>query len=106
MNTTGYFFEASKFGGLTIQYWTGVPPAPATVALSGAVSATVFSHPSFAAVSACAVPPVAATRKISAGDVIVAFENTSAEAPALTPLIAPPLTTTCGVPPANGTRYR
>src|SRR5262245_17344120 len=30
-NTTGYFFVASKLGGLISQYWIGVPPAPGTV---------------------------------------------------------------------------
>jgi hypothetical protein len=29
--TTGYFFDASKFGGLISQYWTGAPAAPVTV---------------------------------------------------------------------------
>src|SRR5262245_48191320 len=103
MNTTGYFFDASKFGGLTIQYCTGVPPAPGTVALSGAVMATLRSQDSFARVSGCGDPPAIGARKISAGDVKDAIENTSVDALALAALIAPPFTRSFGVPPASGT---
>src|SRR5687767_9241598 len=48
--TTGYFFAASKFGGLINQYCTA-PPAAVTVRLSGSVNATSFSHGSLARVS-------------------------------------------------------
>src|SRR4051812_27191166 len=106
MNTTGYFFAASKFGGFTIQYCTGVPPAPATLALSAADVATDFSHASLTCVSACGEPPAIGVLKTSAGDVSVAFENTSVDALALTEVIDPPLTIICGVPPATGTLYR
>src|SRR3954451_1415487 len=63
-NTTGYFFDASKFGGLISQYCTGVPPAPATVRLSGFSNATSLSHDSFSRVSCVAsfdVPSSGAT---------------------------------------------
>src|SRR5262245_52197262 len=103
MNTTGYFFDGSKFGGLTIQYCTGVPPAPGTVALSGVVMATLRSHDSFMRVSNCGAPPAIGVRATSAGAVKDAFENTRFEALALTALIAPPFTISLGVPPASGT---
>ena len=80
---SGYFRLGSKFGGFRIQYCTGVPPAPATVADSGAGICTVFSHESFSCVRLCALPPLAATRKSSAGAVSDAFEKTIDESPAL-----------------------
>src|SRR3954469_7078767 len=43
-NTTGYFFAGSNAGGLISQYWIGVPPAPATVRLSGFANETSLSH--------------------------------------------------------------
>src|SRR5436190_19046668 len=64
-NTTGYFFDASKFGGLISQYWIGVPPAPGTVRLSGFSKATSFNQLSFSRVSGCGLSAVArVTRKI------------------------------------------
>src|SRR5213595_2485139 len=69
-NTTGYFFDASKSGGLISQYCTGAPPAPGAVRLSGLAKETSFSHASFSCVSGCGAFIVArVTRKISAGAV-------------------------------------
>src|SRR5687768_837820 len=61
-NTTGYFREASKWGGLISQYCTVAPAAPFTVRDSGGVNAT--SRWSFwdSAVSAFSAPPADGTR--------------------------------------------
>src|SRR4051794_31898258 len=80
--TTGYFFDASKSGGLISQYWIGVPPAPGAVRLSGFWNETSFSHGSFSRVSgfgSVAVSRVA--RKISAGAVSDDFSSTAKSAP-------------------------
>src|SRR5215813_840605 len=103
-NTTGYFFEASNDGGFTTKYWTGVPPAPATVSLSGGLIDSSFSHDPFSAVIACRAPPSLDARNTSAGAVIDDFEKTIALFATDGLLTTPPLTTSFGAPPASGTR--
>src|SRR5690242_16075698 len=97
--TTGYFFDASKFGGLISQYWTGVPPAPAAVRLSGFANVTSFSQDSFSCVSACGVSTVARVmRKISPGAVSVDLRTTAKSAPNSNALMEPPLVSCTGGP--------
>src|SRR5262245_24320424 len=102
MNTVLYFCDGSNFGGLSSQYWIGVPLAPATVRLSGCGIATSFSHDAFSDVSALTVPSVDA-RNNSAGAVSVDFANTANPLPAEIVAMPPPGATRFGVPPANGT---
>src|SRR5258707_3670109 len=104
-NPTGYFFDASKLGGLINQNWIAAPAAPATVRLSGLSNVTSFSHASFSWVRAGGAP-VRPMRKISAGAVRDVFENTTKSGPICGAEIVPPCATNWGAPPATGTRYR
>src|SRR5207237_4639748 len=102
--TTGYFFEASNAGGLTTKYCTGVPPAPATVRLSGALIDRPVSHGSFSRVNGWTAPPSVVARNTSAGAVIDDLAKTSDVLPADGALTTPPFTMSFGAPPASGTR--
>ena len=55
MNTSGYFFVASKFAGLTIHICTGVWFAPVTVTDSGGVNASCASNAALVCVTGCGV---------------------------------------------------
>src|SRR5512134_756144 len=103
MKTTGYFFDASKLGGLINQYCTGAPPAPGTVRLSGAENVTSLSQLSFSRVSGVALSPASETRNRSVGLVIVFLPITMKLSPTSRPAMAPPLVTTLGVPAGNAT---
>src|SRR5262245_7159664 len=105
MKTVLYFCDGLKFGGLSSQYWIGVPPAPGTVRLSGGGIETSRSHAAFSVVSALTLPS-AELRNRSAGAVNADFENTANPLAAVIAEIAPPVTTRLGDPPANGTVKR
>ena len=89
-NTTGYFFDVSKSGGLMSQYWIFWPAGVAAVRLWGSENVTSLSHAAFSCVSGLMSLPSADTRKISAGAVNVDFENTAKPAPGRAAEIDPP----------------
>src|SRR5918993_5169954 len=102
-NTTGYFFVASKFGGLISQYCTCAFVAPVTVRLSGVENATSPSHFSFSRVSGLASPPARETRYTSGGALIELREKIAKLGPTSNAPMAPPLVTTRGAPDGYAT---
>src|SRR6187397_1996720 len=101
-NTTAYLRRGLKFGGLTIQYWTGAPAAPGTVKLSGGLMFTFCSQPTFSPVTgvatgglASASPPGAGKAYTSAGATISDRENEIMLPRAFGALIAPPFAICC-----------
>src|SRR6478752_5591093 len=99
--TTGYFFVASKCGGLRSQYCTGVPPAPATVRLAGFGRSSADSHAAFSLVSRRGVPSLF-NRYRSAGATSDDMVNTANSLVGWNAPTAPPWTASFGVPPAAG----
>src|SRR5262245_55588759 len=96
-NTTGYFFAASKSGGVISQYWIGVPPAPATVRLRGSANEVWLTHESFSRVNGVGWPlPSVLARNRSAGLVSVDFEKTTKPWPGFGVETEPPCTTRFG----------
>jgi hypothetical protein len=73
--------------------------------LFGVAMATLPSQAAFSCVS-CVVVPEPSTRNTSGGVVSDDFAYTTNPFDTSNAATAPPCTTSCGIPPAAGTRYR